>query len=230
MQELKEILKDIEFFRYKYHITEFLQDCFSMFAIAISNRFDIANYKEREEEYLKTINKYSKEEQDKICSILGKIILLYGGEKSQYNDFLGSLFMLCNSFSKEFGQFFTPYSVSKLMAKLVVKNYDLTKEVVVVNDCCCGGGGLLIACVEELERQGVPKERILVVGQDIDRRCVNMSYIQLSLLGIPAVILKGDTISYKFNDIWRTPAYYLNFNKFEQALGNACKIGVKGVA
>ena len=201
-----------------------------MFAIAISNRFDIANFTKREEQYLKTINKYTKEEQNKICSILGKILILYGGDKPQYNDFLGSLYMLSNSYSKTFGQFFTPYSVSVLMAKILVKNYDLTKEVIIVNDCCCGGGGLLIALVEELERQGVSKDKILVVGQDIDSRCVNMSYIQLSLLGIPAVILKGDTLTYKFSDIWRTPAYFLNYDKFERVLNNSCKIEGKGIA
>ena len=33
----KDIAKDIEWFRYRHHIVDVLQDCFSMYAIAISN-------------------------------------------------------------------------------------------------------------------------------------------------------------------------------------------------
>ena len=59
MSELvyKDILKDIEWFRYRHHIVDVLQDCFSMYATTISNRCDFKNYTKREEEYFKLINK-----------------------------------------------------------------------------------------------------------------------------------------------------------------------------
>ena len=60
----KDILKDIEWFRYRHHIVDVLQDCFSMYATTISNQCDFKNFARREEEYLKLINKYSKEEQE----------------------------------------------------------------------------------------------------------------------------------------------------------------------
>ena len=46
MSELvyKDILKDIEWFRYRHHIVDVLQDCFSMYATTISNRCDFKNY------------------------------------------------------------------------------------------------------------------------------------------------------------------------------------------
>ena len=198
MSELvyKDILKDIEWFRYRHHIVDVLQDCFSMYATTISNRCDFKNYFKREEEYLKLINKYSKEEQEKICSIFGKIILLCGLENSPYDDYLGKLYMQTETSSKVHGQFFTPYGVSQLMAKLTIDNYDLSQDVIVINDPCCGAGGLLIAMVDELSRRGISiKDRVLVVAQDIDSRCVNMAYIQFALMGIPAVVMKGDSLA-----------------------------------
>ena len=221
MSELvyKDILKDIECFRYRHHIVDVLQDCFSMYATTISNRCDIKNYFKREEEYLKLIKKYTKEEQEKICSIFGKIILLCGLENSPYDDYLGKLYMQTETSSKVHGQFFTPYGVSQLMAKLTIDNYDLSQDVIVINDPCCGAGGLLIAMVDELSRRGISiKDRVLVVAQDIDSRCVNMAYIQFALMGIPAVVMKGDTLAYKFTDVWRTPAYFENYAKFEKTL------------
>lgn len=61
----KDILKDIEWFRYRHHIVDVLQDCFSMYATTISNQCDFKNFARREEEYLKLINKYSKASDDK---------------------------------------------------------------------------------------------------------------------------------------------------------------------
>ena len=87
------------------------------------------------------------------------------------------------------------------------------------NESGDGGRRLLIAMVDELSRRGISiKDRVLVVAQDIDSRCVNMSYIQFSLMGIPAVVMKGDTLAYKFTDVWRTPAYFENYAKFEKTL------------
>ncbi len=213
----KDIMKEIEWFRYRHHIFDVLQDCFSMYATAISNQFDFANYRAREDNYLQLIKKYDKEEQEKICSIFGKIVLLCQIENGDYDDYLGKLYMQSETSSKMHGQFFTPYEVSQLMARLLIDNYDLTKDVIVINDPCCGAGGLLIAMVDEISKKGVSiKDKVLVVAQDIDSRCVNMSYIQFALMGIPAVVMKGDTLAYKFTEIWKTPAFFQNYAKFEK--------------
>jgi len=41
---------------------------------------------------------------------------------------------------------------------------------------------------------------------DIDMRCVHMSYIQLSLYGIPAVAVHGDSVSLDEWSHWFTPS------------------------
>lgn len=49
-----------------------------------------------------------------------------------------------------------------------------------------------------------------VCAVDIDIRCAMMTYIQLSYLGIPAVVIHGDTLSAKEFTRFYTPVYILN--------------------
>lgn len=220
-QIVKDIVKDLEFFKYKHHLVNVLQDCFELYAISLSNNFDAYKHEEREKEYLRVIGKYNKEEINVITGIFGKIILLCQIEDGEYADYLGQLYMETETNSKEHGQYFTPYSVSQLMAKLTVDNNDLSKDVILLNEPTCGSGGTIIAVIEELQSRGVDiANRVLVVAQDIDSRCVNMAYIQFALMGIPAIIMKGDTLSYQFTDYWRTPAYLMNKAKFDKALAS----------
>ena len=50
---------------------------------------------------------------------------------------------------------------------------------------------------------------------DIDTRCVHMSYLQLGLAGIPAVIFHRDALSLETWDRWETPAYIMQYTRFK---------------
>ena len=54
------------------------------------------------------------------------------------------------------------------------------------------------------------QERLFVEAIDIDEMCFQMAYLQLSLYGIPARVLLGDTIVYKFSKMLYTPMYFIN--------------------
>jgi hypothetical protein len=54
-----------------------------------------------------------------------------------------------------------------------------------------------------------PQQQLVVTGVDIDIKCVNMAYLQLSLFGIPAVIIHGNSLTCEEWSVWRTPAYIL---------------------
>jgi hypothetical protein len=57
---------------------------------------------------------------------------------------------------------------------------------------------MLIAGAQAMKGKGLnPQQDALFVGQDIDARCARMTFIQLSLLGIPAVIICGDSLAFK---------------------------------
>ncbi|HIX83941.1 MAG TPA: hypothetical protein H9979_05305 [Candidatus Megamonas gallistercoris] len=56
-----------------------------------------------------------------------------------------------------------------------------------------------------------PQKVMFIYATDIDIRCVNMCYMQLSLYGLPAVVVHGDTLALKIWDTIYTPIYYFDW-------------------
>ena len=68
----------------------------------------------------------------------------------------------------------------------------------------------LDAAVEEIKAAGFnPVHVFFAVAQDIDRKCCNMTYIQLSLLAVPAAVIWGDTLILECREQWLTAGYFL---------------------
>ena len=62
-----------------------------------------------------------------------------------------------------------------------------------VNDPACGAGAMLIAFANVAKKHGINyQKQVLFIAQDIDRTAAMMCYIQLSLLGCPAIVAVGD--------------------------------------
>lgn len=79
---------------------------------------------------------------------------------------------------------------------------------------------MLLASLDTLQNDyGVNYARNCFIDcGDIDARCVHMSYLQLSLAGVPAIIKHQDALTRKLWSVWYTPAYlfqYLRFRKYE---------------
>ena len=172
-------------------------DFVEMTAIAISNRFEIReNVKqEREERYLDIIRQYSKSEQQLFPELVA--ILVMALERDAEQDFLGEMFMALELGSHWKGQFFTPYSVCKMMVKVSTddaKDKIAAKGWVSINDPACGAGATLIAARNSLDLAGIGGTQAFFVGQDIDRTAAMMCYIQLSLLGCAGYVVIADTL------------------------------------
>jgi hypothetical protein len=57
---------------------------------------------------------------------------------------------------------------------------------------------MIIAAAKRIKEKGYDYQRTMeVVAQDVDWRSVYMTYVQLSLLGINAVVCQGDSLSNK---------------------------------
>lgn len=54
------------------------------------------------------------------------------------------------------------------------------------------------------------------VNSDIDQRCVHMTYLQLSLIGVPAIVYQRDTLTMKTWQKWETPAYIMQYLRFKK--------------
>lgn len=68
----------------------------------------------------------------------------------------------------------------------------------------------MIAIAEALGDKGFNYQRCLhVTAQDVDSRAVHMTYLQLSLLHIPAILILGNTLALEERELWYTPAHVM---------------------
>jgi len=179
---------------------------------------DVKQRKERDELYANTARKYSEEEMVRFSEMFSDLIVAY--EENPAQDLLGELFMALELNNDHKGQFFTPYNVCVMMAKMCAG--DLKKEIerkgyISVNDCCCGAGALLIAFANETLEQGVNYQQYIeFVAQDIDFTAAMMCYIQLSLLGCAGYVIVGNTLTtpptepLSNQNVWYTPLYFID--------------------
>ncbi len=221
---LDEIIKLIDRSSYRANKSSLISDVFECGAIAISNRVDFTQYDEREQRYLEVIKRYEPTEQQLIVEIFAKIFALCSSvvyDNGKFNDYLGELFMRCNQGNKNVGQFFTPYHISQFMAKCTITDSDIQKnEIMSICDPCCGGGGLAIAALDVLKNDYKVNYAMncFIECADIDIRCVHMTYLQLALAGVPAIVKHQNTLTNEVWSVWKTPAYifqYLRFRKYE---------------
>jgi len=200
------------------------EDFITLSAISISNAVDKTHFDEREKRYLEIAGRYTKDELDTFAQMLAEVTI--GMDENPSQDFLGGMYMNLDFGNNHAGQFFTPYSVCRLMTELAT-DFDSLPETldekgfVSVNDPACGAGATLIsfanACIEhDINYQ----EKVLFVAQDVDETVGLMCYIALSLMGCPGYVIIGNTLtdpglSYDKRsvlpvdkgNIWRTPMF-----------------------
>ena len=125
--------------------------------------------------------------------------------EAKFHDFLGAIFMELELGDNFRGQYFTPYSVQCLMARMLmpgVRDTIRREGIATVSDPACGAAGMLIAYAECLLEADInPSMHMFGSCIDIDPVAADMAFIQLSLLGVRY-----------------TPVYYLN--AFEKRLAD----------
>lgn len=134
--------------------------------------------------------------------------------EGKFQDFLGSLLMELELGAAEMAQFFTPYDLQLMMAKMLsqdVREVVARQGWVTVDEPACGGAGMVIAWAQCMLEAGLnPSENLYSRCTDIDPMVADIAFVQLSLLGIPAEVITGNTLTLKVNCVRYTPAYYLN--------------------
>lgn len=219
----KEIVRMFESFNGKYSMYSLFQDFIVMAAIAISNSVDLVHREEREKSYLQIAGKYTAAELDVFARIFAEVVL--GLESNPNQDFLGEMYMNLDMGNEHAGQFFTPYNVCSLMAKISEPNIQARIERdhwISCMDCACGAGALLVAFANECLSQKVNYQTsVLFVAQDIDYTVGCMCYVALSLLGCAGYVKVANSITdpttsidsrglipVDKGDIWYTPMYF----------------------
>lgn len=216
----KEFLRVFNQLTNRHRSWDVWRDFIVMYACALSNPVDKQHYDEREALYLRTIQKYNKQEQPLFPELAAHTVMAL--EENPEQDFLGSIYMSLNLGNQHNGQFFTPYHVCELMAEVTMQDSVMRIEedgYITVNDPCCGAGATLIAGVhaakKRLEKAGYNyQNHILVVAQDIDQTVALMCYIQLSLLGVAGYVKVGNSLTDPITEkdskenYWFTPMYF----------------------
>ena len=193
----KEIADTIQGISGKYNPYQIFRDWCEMYAISIQNSCVLwhdAVWQNRENIYKSLWNKYDESEHD----AFGKITCLYAiALQYEIGDLLGEIFMESGAGNASAGQFFTPFHVSEMVAKIGASDENILKEEKIhMTEPSIGSGGMVIATAKYLKERGINyQKKLKVVGQDLDWLAVYMSYIQLSLLGIDAIIVQGDTLT-----------------------------------
>lgn len=195
---------------YDHQLWSVWSDFVEMAAIALAS-VDLHQRDAREARYLEIVKRYKPEQVSRFAQALGALTIALEEEPS---DVLGSVFMELELGNKWKGQFFTPFHLCRLMAALQVDD-ELKAKVasqgyVTANDPAVGGGAMLIAVAVEMAEAGIPYQRHLhVTAQDIDERAAHMAFVQLSLLGVPGVVVVGDTLRMECRAVWYTPAHII---------------------
>lgn len=143
----------------------------------------------KEKEYLRTVRKYAKDEADLFCKAFAAVVMQM--EKNPLNDPFGGYYEEYLSNERN-GQFFTPQSVSDMMAQMLFCGDSAGKDNK-VNDPCCGSGRLFLSAAK------IDRKRYFV-GTDIDLACCKMTLINMCLNSLQGEVYHMNTLSMQ---IWR---------------------------
>lgn len=209
MDYLKEFISKLHNLDKAKRINEVFKDFLMLCTCSLAQPFYRSD--EIEQRYLNTVKQYTKEQA--VLKILLLALLVMTLEE-KHQDFLGQVYMQLNLGNVANGQFFTPYHVSKMMSEICFTDIEKQleeKDFISLSEPCCGSGGMIIAYTETLKEHGYNyQNQLFVEAIDIDEMCFMMSYIQLSLLGVSAKVIHGDSLTLDFHKVLYTPFYFVN--------------------
>ena len=121
--------------------------------------------------------------------------------KPRYRDELGEIFHALELFDQGGGQVFTPQHAADIMGETTFTPELVNRELketgyVTIREDCCGSGALLLGGLNALLKLNVnPNHFALVLAGDTDVRCTYMTFIQLCLYMIPAVVCQRNALT-----------------------------------
>lgn len=216
LQEEKELLiKKLQDIAITQGVYRSFSDFCNLSAAAISSS---CGNKEMETRYLDLAKQYDKETLKKYMECFA--ILAIAIEKEPDKDILGELYMAMGISAGKMGQFFTSQHIADMCAKLSYSRKEIIKQVcekgiIIVSEPCVGGGSMVLGFAKAIKNLGFnPQKIVFFECNDIDPLCVNMSYIQLALNGLKAVVTRGSGLNGEVIDRHITPAI-LKSEEFE---------------
>lgn len=200
---MKYIIDNINRMAGKYTPHQIFADWVEMSALAIAQ--SIEPDEKRKESFSSIGRKYSEDD----CLVLGRMLghLSFLLENS-LDDYLGKIYMELSTGNSHTGQFFTPFHVCEMMAGIALADYKGGIEY--LNEPSSGGGANILAYAKVMKEKGYNYQQLLEVkAQDLDYKCVYMTYVQLSLVGVNAEVVQGNSLEGKYNVVLHTPMHVM---------------------
>lgn len=206
------IVKLFESARYKHDLYTVFGDWCECAAISFSNAVDLRHRENREARYMEIVRRYDRPTLDLFPLLMGELIQAFEAGPA---DILGQVFHALELHNKAKGQFFTPYTLCQMMARMTIDPEMIRRAIdqrgyMTAQEPAVGAGAMIIALAEAMRDEGYNyQQQLHVTAIDIDRRAVHMAYVQFTLMSIPAVVIEGDTLRMEFRDEWCTAAHIL---------------------
>ena len=192
---MKYIIDNINRMAGKYTPHQVFADWVEMSALSIAQ--SIEPDEEREEAFFNIARKYSEDDFFTLGCMLGRLSFL-----------LGNIYMELSTGNSHTGQFFTPFHVCEMMAGIALANYNGGIEY--LNEPSSGGGANILAYAKVMKAKGYNYQQLLEVkAQDLDYKCVYMTYLQLSLAGVNAEVIQGNSLEEKHSVVLHTPMHVM---------------------
>lgn len=207
------IVKQLQAHAFRHDTYRLFSDFCELSALSLANAVDLSQREGREGRYLEIAKGYTAAEMQLFPRLLAEVV---SGLELEACDLLGAVFHDLELHNKARGQFFTPFELCRMMAKMTLGSRDELcrmiedKGYVSASEPACGAGAMVIALATEIHGMGINYQRHLhVTAVDVDRKAAHMAYIQFSLLHIPAVVVVGNSITLEEREHWYTPAHIL---------------------
>lgn len=172
---------------------------------ALSIAQSIEPDEKREESFLSIARKYSEDDFLMFGCMLGRLSFLL---ENSLDDYLGKIYMELSSGNSHAGQFFTPFHICEMMAGIALADYKGTIEY--LSEPSSGGGANILAYAKAMKEKGYNYQQLLEVkAQDLDYKCVYMTYVQCSLAGVNAEVVQGNSLEGKQSVVLHTPMYVM---------------------
>lgn len=157
---------------------------------------DEARANELEARYMSIVNRYK--DKETVRSYPNLLAIAWNAVMGGGVDFLGEVSSELETLDVKHGQFFTPYNVSQMMADITL--FDLGPAIeqegyLTISEPAAGAGGMMLAAADVLQKYGYnPTYHMLVQAVDVSPLPFHMCYLQLTWRGIPAQVIRGDTL------------------------------------
>lgn len=157
----------------------------------------------REQEYLEIAERYQASELELFSQALAALVLEM--EQKPFEDLLGPYYLEVASKSTQDarGEFYTPESISRLIARMLfdADRFKQENRAVTVCEPACGAGGMVLAIGELMAPHHVDLLRFTC--WDLNPVAADMCFINTTLWGIPAEIVWGDTLRHNIHGSWK---------------------------